>query len=139
MIKLYIIVRTDMASMNAGRVAAQCSHASNFFVKTARETIEYINDPDDQFTKNFNEWENETDQGYGTVIVLDGGSKANIERLMDTMERDYLVGEVIDPEYPIQDGYVVHILKDVFTCAFAFQFGDQDVGALRGLELYGKD
>jgi len=139
MIKLYIIVRTDMASMNAGRVAAQCSHASNYFVKMARETIDYLEDPSDQFTKNFIEWENETDQGYGTVIVLDGGSKANIERLMDTMERDYLVGEVIDPEYPIQDGYVVHILKDVFTCAFAFQIGDQDVGALRGLELYGKD
>lgn len=139
MIKLYIIVRTDMASMNAGRVAAQCSHASNYFVKMAKEVVECLEDQDDQFIKNFNEWENETDQGYGTVIILDGGTEEDILFQMGQMEQYYLTGKVVDPEYPIRDGDTVHILKDVFTCAFAFQYDKDDPGMLEGWSLYGKD
>lgn len=138
MIKLYIIVRTDMASMNPGRVAAQTSHAANYFVKVAKELVECLEEQDDQFIKNFSEWENETDQGFGTVIVLDGGTKENILQKLEEIDRQYLTGIVIDPEYPIQDGDYVHIIPNVMTCAFAFQYDKEDVG-LKGLELYGKN
>lgn len=139
MVKLYIIVRTDMASMNAGRTAAQCAHASNYFVKMANEVMECLEDPKDPFIQNFNEWENETDQGYGTVIVLDGGSKENILRKLEEIDMRYFTGTVIDPEYPIRDGDVVHIIPDVFTCAFAFQYDDKDPELLKDFNLYGKD
>lgn len=141
MIKLYIIVRTDMASMNAGRTAAQSAHAANYFVKMAKELIEDLPE-DDPFVKNFYEWENQTNQGYGTTIVLDGGTLDELSDLINEIENDYYTAMVIDPEYPIQDGSYTHILKDVKTCAFAFPFGIEPIGitsGLRRLNLYGKN
>lgn len=126
-----------MASMNAGRTAAQTSHAANYFVKEAKEAIKYLDDPKNQFTKNFKAWENETEQGYGTVIVLDGGTGEEIDKLLDKLEVDYLVGKVIDPEYAVRDGDVVHLVPNVFTCAFAFQIDSHDPELLKGLNLYG--
>lgn len=141
MIKLYIIVRTDMASMNAGRTAAQSAHAANYFVKMAKDLIEDLTE-DDPFVRNFNEWENQTQQGYGTTIVLDGGSLDELTDLMYEIDGDYFTTWVIDPEYPLQDGSYTHILKDVKTCAFAFPFGVEPTGitsGLRRLNLYGKN
>lgn len=140
--KLYIIVRTDMASMNAGRTAAQATHAANYFVKMANETLEYMEGVEDHFTRRFKEWQNETDFGCGTVIVLDGGTIQNIKETVDEIALDYLTAIFVDPEYGIKDGNVTHMLKDVPTCAFAFAFEDSvdEYGhkAIRELELYGK-
>lgn len=135
--KLYILVRTDLASMNSGRTAAQCAHAANYFIKAARELIEYLEDPNDEFTKAIDEWENQTVQGYGTTIVLDGGSEEDIKEKMISIDGDYFSAAVIDPEYPIVDGSVVHILPDILTCAFAFPY-NEDI-KLKDLKLYGKD
>lgn len=137
-VKLYILVRTDLASMNAGRTAAQCAHAANYFVKAAREVIECLEDPNDQFIKNFEEWENETDQGFGTTIVLDGGSQEDIQIKLESIDDQYFNAIVRDPEYPLQDGGFVHILKDVMTCAFVFPYNEVDLG-LKDLNLYGKN
>lgn len=78
--KLYIIVRTDMASMNAGRTAAQSAHAANYFVKQANDLIECLDDDSDPFILAFEAWQNQTDQGYGITIILDGGTEADIKK-----------------------------------------------------------
>lgn len=135
--KLYILVRTDLASMNAGRTAAQCAHAANYFIKAARELTEYLEDPNDEFTKAIDEWENQTVQGYGTTIILDGGSEEDIKEKLLAIDGDYFNAAVIDPEYPIVDGSVVHVLPDILTCAFAFPY-KEDI-KLKDLKLYGKD
>ena len=55
---LYILMRTDMDSMNPGKAMAQASHASNAFVyRWGKE-------------KAVKEWQGETQQGFGTVLVL---------------------------------------------------------------------
>lgn len=134
-VRLYIVTRTDMASMNAGRTAAQCSHATNLFMKAMEHIKESLSE-DDPIIQNYMNWINQTDQGYGTVIVLDGEDEQSIDNLMVNTSSDYLSGWVIDPEYPLADGKKVHILKDIKTCAFFFQFSNYDFG-LKGLKLYG--
>jgi len=131
-----------MASMNAGRTAAQSAHAANYFVKMAKDLIEDLPE-DDPFVKNFYEWESQTFQGYGTTIVLDGGSLDELNTLVGEIDDDYFTSIVIDPEYPIQDGNYTHFVKDVKTCAFAFPFCAEKTSPLNNplkrLHLYGKD
>ena len=56
---LYILMRTDMDSMNPGKAMAQASHASNAFVfRFGKENL-------------VKQWQGETQQGFGTVLVLD--------------------------------------------------------------------
>lgn len=124
--------------MNAGRTAAQCAHAANYFVKEANALIECLEDPYDPFIVNYKTWENQTDQAYGTTIVLDGGSETDILLKLDAIEDQYLTGIVRDPEYPLQDGKFTHTLKNVVTCAFAFPYNFDDC-LLKDLELYGKN
>jgi len=88
---LYILMRTDLPSMNAGKGMAQASHASNAFVKKFGNT------------KEAKEWQNETKQGFGTVLVLG----VNGEELMDVYRKsgdDQIDGidcDIIDdPTYP---------------------------------------
>lgn len=135
-IKLYILVRTDMESMNAGRTAAQCAHAANLFVKEIESLGKLIDNDNDPLIKNFVEWENQTGQGYGTTIVLDGLSEEFINLKMGLTENEFYSMWVVDPEYPIKDGNTVHLIPNVRTCAFFFAF-DEDKGGLKDLELYG--
>lgn len=135
--KLYIIVRTDMASMTAGRTAAQAAHAANYFVHYAKLLIDFLEDEEDQFTRNFYEWERQTDQGYGTTIVLDGGTEEQISNLIESLDGQFFTGIVIDPEYTLVDGNFVHIIPNVMTCAFAFAYEDEFNERLKGLNLYG--
>ena len=60
---LYILMRTDMDSMNPGKAMAQASHASNTFV----HSVEPGYNVDEAL---FDAWQKETQQGFGTVLVL---------------------------------------------------------------------
>lgn len=112
---LYILVRTDMDSMNPGRVAAQVSHAANQFAY--RMTREKDSNLNPEAFKLFTVWEKQA-RGFGTVIVLDGVSLSNIEEVV--MNYELCSDLVIDPEYVIRDGEVVHFVPDVVTCGYVF-------------------
>ena len=127
---LYILMRTDMDSMNPGKAMAQASHASNAFVfRFGRENL-------------VKQWQGETQQGFGTVLVLDvTGDQMNdvVHRVKDDLRfKEEVYADIIhDPTYPIQDGDVVHHIP-VDTCAYVF--GDKDSPDLQdllsGLELH---
>ena len=53
--RLYILMRTDLPSMNAGRAMAQAAHAANQFIK------EYGNN------KEVQKWQKDAN-GFGTTI-----------------------------------------------------------------------
>lgn len=107
--RLYIIMRSDMTSMTSGKGMAQASHASNAFVKHAKDS-EY----------NIEKWENSTSQGFGTVYVLDGGSISSIKESVDPLiEMGFVAGYVFDPTYPVLDGAVVHSIP-LITCAYVY-------------------
>ena len=113
---LYILMRTDMDSLNPGKAMAQASHASNALVyRWGKENI-------------VKEWQGETQQGFGTVLVL-GVTGDEMYKVVDTVKEDLRFKEEVyadiihDPTYPVQDGEVVHHIP-VDTCGYVF--GDTD-------------
>lgn len=105
---LYIIMRNDLASMNAGKAMAQASHASNAFVYHMRESEEFF------------DWRTSTGhQGFGTVLVL-AANISEIHKISEAASHHGYINEIIhDPTYPIVDGQVVHHIP-LDTCSYVF-------------------
>jgi len=150
--RLYILMRTDLPSMGAGRAAAQASHASNAFVHKFGKHQEVKN------------WQNQTTQGFGTAIVL-GTDKVTIDKLfhLSPLKLWVMKDEVHDPDYvilinreiesllrkqynkhsqfwfdlPKPDG-LVPLHRVEMTCAYVFgAVDDPELTDIRKLPLYG--
>jgi len=110
---LYILMRTDLDSLNPGKAMAQASHAFG----ALRHSI--LSKPLRQ--KDYAAWQAQTPQGFGTTVVL-GGKEGGIQRELDRIHRDkvpLVAGWVHDPTYPVKDGDVTHLVP-LNTCAFVF-------------------
>lgn len=126
---LYILMRNDLDSLNAGRAMAQASHASNAFIHKYGKR------------KDVQKWAKETPQGFGTAIVL-SASYEDIQLIMCQTTSAKFPGDfVVDPEYGIilsreifnmipnnfrskppitkDDGKVVFFRREC-TCAYIF-------------------
>lgn len=131
--KLYFLVRTDMDTMklSSGRIAAQVSHATNAFEQTIKNWTDNEN-----LQKRYYEWSKQTPQGFGTAIVLNGGTLDNIQNVIQGLDpRKYIASLVIDPEYVIRDGEVTHIVPQVATCAYVFPLVDEYLNPLAEIPL----
>lgn len=130
---LYILMRNDIASMNPGKAMAQASHASNAFVSNAEPAYNVDE-------KLFEQWQQSTPQGFGTVLVL-GVTEAQMRTAVKVAEScgiDKFPCDIIhDPTYPIQDGDTVHHIP-LDTCAYVF--GDKEdlmlTSILQNFSLY---
>ena len=71
---LYILMRTDLASMNAGKAVAQGAHAANVFQTRIQEGS------DDGLKSILREWQE--DRMFGTTITL-GVNEAQMTRIVD--------------------------------------------------------
>lgn len=112
---LYILMRTDMDSMNPGKGMAQAAHAANAFVA----------DMQSQKTRMFEEWQAQTSQGFGTTIVLSVDQQ--MYSIVDCAQLFNLVAGIVhDPSYPLRDGDFVHSIP-LDTCAYVFADKDDDV------------
>lgn len=112
---LFILMRSDMDSMNPGKAMAQAAHAATAFEKK-------IATYGGEYAELYKEWAGSTPQGFGTKIVLDAGNESNINEILFDAERsgELVVYDIInDPTYPIRDGSVVHYIP-VNTCAYVF-------------------
>lgn len=108
---LYILMRTDMDSMNPGKACAQAAHAANAFVSNVSRS--------DSHMSAFINWENHTVQSFGTTIVLNASEKS-INAFFDEFGMSNTCMEkILDPTYPIRDGEVTHYIP-VVTCAYVF-------------------
>ena len=116
---LYILMRTDLDSMNPGKAMAQASHAGSTFVHNAEPGYNV----DEEL---FNAWQKETPQGFGTVLVL-GVTEVQMRTAVAVAESfgvDKFPCEIIhDPTYPLQDGDTTHFIP-VDTCGYIF--GDKE-------------
>jgi len=110
---LYILMRSDMESLNPGKAVAQGTHAANQMVYEARKK-------DDQaLNELLAEWEGETGKGFGTCIVL-SVDNAEMHQLVDRAVLEGIHSAVThDPEYPLRDGRTMHFIP-VDTCAYIF-------------------
>jgi peptidyl-tRNA hydrolase len=83
---LYILMRADLPSMNAGKAMAQASHASNAYVKMAGDRAA--------------DWQATTDQGFGTVLVLSVNETQMRAAVQVAKAAGFDAGVVNDPTYP---------------------------------------
>lgn len=139
--KLYIILRQDMASMTPGRCAAMASHATSVFEKDATSIC--FRDDLPEIKQAIENWKNETRYNFGTVIVL---KVERFEELGGILKGVCELGEnqfagtygevfgntVIDPEYALLDGRVVHFVPDVQTGIYVF--ASDEIAARIGLK-----
>lgn len=127
---LYILMRTDLKSMNPGKAMAQASHAANAcaFEGRASNFINFID-----IKEMFYAWQGSTPQGFGTCIVLDGGKmdaiKDKIEEIRAIAKlynEPIISGIVHDPSYHLMDGSTLHRIP-LDTCAYVMCYRDSEI------------
>ena len=124
---LYILMRNDMESMNAGKAMAQASHASNAFEKYASALEKTATK---EWKAPLHQWRNETPQGFGTVLVLAVNEQQMRQAVETSQALGFVSGVVHDPTYPLRDGDTTHFLP-VDTCAYVF--GDRNDPMLKAV------
>lgn len=131
--KLYILIRNDLPSMNAGKAMAQAAHASNQFIF------------ENPFNKSIGTWQG--DRGFGTTIVLAVDIQTLMERISKARQMDMMASVVDDETYPFavnteiakliphdkqtappifkENGLVVLFRREM-TCGYIFINGDDE-------------
>jgi hypothetical protein len=120
-------MRTDLPSMNAGKAMAQASHASNAFLHDSKKIKEGGREREDwdQLANRIIEWEEQTEQGFGTVLVM-GTTLPEIESFtqdwmseLPSYKNETMFYEVKDPTYPyfVNSEILPLIEKGVHTMA----------------------
>lgn len=117
---LYVVVRSDMESLNPGKAMAQVAHAANQFWKKVSGLGK---ESKNSFLYDLaSQWSEQAD-GFGTTIVLDGLDGPTMVDWYSELENSsvqMIRGVTVDPQYPIRDGKVTHLVPDVMTCMFVF-------------------
>ena len=115
---VYVLMRTDMASMNPGKGMAQSHHASSAFSKAIADES---HSPETE--RLINMWQSETDQGFGTVLTLPVNEREMRTAVQFAKLMGFMAEIIHDPSYPLVDGDTVHRIP-VDTCAYIF--GDKN-------------
>jgi peptidyl-tRNA hydrolase len=121
---LYILMRTDMASLNAGKAMAQAAHAANAFTQQ-----NYHADGKSQWL---------CSQGFGTTIVLAVDSERELVEIINSaIEDGFPANVIVDTTYPLKDGATTHYFP-VTTCGYVFTKCRQTkkISSLAGLDLH---
>jgi peptidyl-tRNA hydrolase len=108
---LYILMRTDLASLNPGKAMAQASHATSMFEERCKSNSTLKSYADVWRDKHY----------FGPTVVL-GATERQIAEVMDSLDRTdaWKASQLcIDPTYPIKDGSATHHVS-LLTCAFVF-------------------
>ena len=106
---LYILVPTDMGSLNPGKMAAQVAHAANLMVYRVRK----LKKTHGALNRLLDLWEKDGD-GFGTTIVLAYTGASPIARGFDASDLigPYARGTVYDMTYPrIVDNDVASLIS----------------------------
>lgn len=133
---LYILMRKDLPSMNAGKAMAQASHAANAFV-SQQTTIRRS----DALIERVQQWQKSTPQGFGTVLVLAVTKDEMTKAIVDSIATKRVPAEgITDPTYPYRaslelanliptsldtlprqvSGDQVNLWRSEMTCAYVF-------------------
>ena len=123
---LYILMRSDMDSLNPGKMVAQGAHAANYFAFQMRQAATVVAERGSTAPKDlqraaalFRQWETSTPQGFGVTICLDVDGDSLPKVVDGAIMMGMTTGIVHDPSYPLVDGAVCHLLP-LDTCGFVF-------------------
>ena len=108
---VYLLVRTDMASMNPGKGHAQSHHAGTQMALKDRHA--WSTQHDDWLKA----WAG--DRGFGTVLTMGCDNRQMNAALAIAVRLGFPCAVVNDPSYPLLDGSVVHQFP-LDTCAYIF-------------------
>lgn len=118
---LYIVMRTDLASLNAGKGMAQSAHAA-----TALAEVRYgflAGNP--TFVEAYTTWIKQAGK-FGTTLTKDGGRMKKIHDLharfiaqIAPQSDAVSYGLIVDPTYPLVDGDTV-LEIELPTCSWYF-------------------
>lgn len=125
----YILMRSDLASLNAGKACAQAAHAANMCVASIDTP------PEHELTKMLREWEDETSNGFGTTIVLAVDERKLRSRIAYAKHLGLHAGILHDPTYPLMDGASLHLIP-LDTCGFIFARKSDAFPVVGDLSLY---
>ena len=127
---LYILMRTDLDSLNPGKAMAQANHAFGALKKRIRQNL--------NLQPEYLDWQATTEQDFGTCLVL-GATEGQIKRVLSRANRFFgrttVSGWVHDPTYPLRDGAVTHLIP-LNTCAFLFCKKEDGHELVSHLELH---
>ena len=109
---LYLLMRSDLASMNTGKACAQAHHAGTQMALKDFKGWKVTH-------QNWlGRWQREAG-GFGTVLCM-GVNERTMRAVLDVAARiDVPHGIVNDPTYPLIDGDVLHLFP-LDTCAYVF-------------------
>lgn len=111
----YVLMRSDLASMNNGKASAQAAHAQKHADVDIKERAIF----GDEVKERYLRWEQQTPQGFGTTICLEVDER-QMRGAVDLLRRAQVAAGVVhDPTYPLVDGKVVHQIP-LDTCGWAF-------------------
>lgn len=127
--RLYIWVRTDLASMTPGKACAQVAHAASAHAAQMQVLSEH-----NRRHKAWREWANsavnerhpkstnnsEHFKEFGTTIVLQAENRFDMDCLLERFNNSGdFAGMIVDPSYPIRDGEAT-VFSEVATVCWAF-------------------
>ena len=113
---LYVLGRTDIASMTGGMFAAHAAHAQ----RHADHEIKDAGSFGGKWREHYLAWCAQTPQGFGTTLALDAGNLESMRRLVaEAGTSGFPAGTVVDPTYPVRDGSFAHLVR-AETCGWAF-------------------
>jgi len=117
---LYILMRTDLESMNSGKSCAQSAHAANQFMLRFERPEDY--ESAESHRDMYEAWL-ESGGGFGTTITLDVDAARLGGVYSMAHKAGFPTGITHDPSYPLVDGKVLHLIP-LDTCGYVF--GDKD-------------
>lgn len=125
---LYILMRNDVKSMNAGKGMAQAAHAANAFqthmIYLENQLQKGIFNEQVDMKYNYNllkRYDNWIEQGgtFGTTITLATDGTGLEYTVHNAKKLGFVADLVVDPSYPVRDGRVTHLVEFV-TCGYVF-------------------
>jgi len=93
---LYVLARNDLASMNPGKLGAQSNHCGSAF----DYHFKYAKNITKENGELYRKWQNETDQGFGTVLVLEVNETQMNSAVKIAEMLGFVSGIIHDPSYP---------------------------------------
>jgi len=140
---LYILMRSDLDSLNPGKMVAQGAHAANQFGydmdgleaqhlvdKDNPDTASELTPVQRDLVRMFGQWQTSTPQGFGVTLCLDVTGE-ELPLVVEAAKRaGFAAGVTHDPSYPLRDGGVTHSLP-LDTCGYVFG-NKPDLGILLG-------
>lgn len=148
----YVLMRTDLPTMNPGKGMAQADHNGAAFVYDMLTQKFPNTEANERNHALYEMWRNSTSQNFGTVLTL-GVNEAQMRASVEVAQKLFLVSGIIhDPSYPILvapelakaletdlnpdtkiqigDGYH-YVTIPLDTCAYIF--GDKNDPALQAV------